>query len=99
MSLSFSFVCVQEDKLDMSTPKMYSSFIPNGQAEPHLHTPVHQGLPLGDPDLSLSQVGQLVMECSLLWIKNKKYISILSTGLRNSVGVCVLKQMFPTLVL
>ncbi|XP_026205502.1 semaphorin-6D-like isoform X2 [Anabas testudineus] len=45
----------KEDKLDMSTPKMYSSFIPNGQAEPHLHTPVHQGLPLGDPDLSLSQ--------------------------------------------
>ncbi|KAF3706865.1 Semaphorin-6D Precursor [Channa argus] len=45
----------KEDKLDVSTPKMYSSFIPNGQAEPHLHTPVHQGLPLGDPDLSLSQ--------------------------------------------
>ncbi|XP_034534517.1 uncharacterized protein DDB_G0271670-like, partial [Notolabrus celidotus] len=44
-----------EDKLDMSTPKMYSSFIPNGRAEPHLHTPVHQGLQLGDPDLNLSQ--------------------------------------------
>ncbi|XP_041810731.1 semaphorin-6D-like [Chelmon rostratus] len=45
----------KEDKLDMSTPKMYSSFIPNGRSEPHLHTPGHQGLPLGDPDLSLSQ--------------------------------------------
>ncbi|XP_074542941.1 semaphorin-6D-like isoform X2 [Halichoeres trimaculatus] len=45
----------KEEKLDMSTPKMYSSFIPNGRAEPHLHTPVHQGLQLGDPDLNLSQ--------------------------------------------
>lgn len=36
---------------------MYSSFIPNGRAEHHLHSPVHQGLPLGDPELSLSQVG------------------------------------------
>ncbi|XP_071357088.1 semaphorin-6D-like isoform X2 [Trachinotus anak] len=45
----------KEDKLDVSTPKMYSSFIPNGRASPHLHTPAHQGLPLGDPDLSLSQ--------------------------------------------
>ncbi|XP_035849096.1 semaphorin-6D-like [Sander lucioperca] len=44
----------KEDKLDMSTPKMYSSFIPNGGGEPHLHTPRHPGL-LGDPDLSLSQ--------------------------------------------
>lgn len=41
----------------MSTPKMYSSFIPNGRAEHHLHSPVHQSLPLGDPELSLSQVG------------------------------------------
>ncbi|XP_063325501.1 semaphorin-6D-like [Pelmatolapia mariae] len=45
----------KEDKLDVSTPKMYSSFIPNGRAEHHLHSPVHQGLPLGDPELSLSQ--------------------------------------------
>ncbi|XP_039675573.1 semaphorin-6D-like [Perca fluviatilis] len=45
----------KEDKLDVSTPKMYSSFIPNGGGEPHLHTPGHPGLPLGDPDLSLSQ--------------------------------------------
>ncbi|XP_049457491.1 semaphorin-6D-like isoform X1 [Epinephelus fuscoguttatus] len=45
----------KDDKLDVSTPKMYSSFIPNSRAEPHLHTPGHQGLPLGDPDLSLSQ--------------------------------------------
>ncbi|KAM6899682.1 semaphorin-6D-like [Xenentodon cancila] len=45
----------KEDKLDVSTPKMYSSFIPNGRAEPHLHTPLQQGLQLGDPDLSLSQ--------------------------------------------
>ncbi|XP_073319141.1 semaphorin-6D-like [Pagrus major] len=45
----------KEDKLDVSTPKMYSSFIPNGRSEPHLHTPAHQGLPLGDPELSLSQ--------------------------------------------
>ncbi|KAM4540133.1 semaphorin-6C-like isoform 1-T7 [Odontesthes bonariensis] len=45
----------KEDKLDVPTPKLYSSFIPNGQAEPHLHTPGHQGLQLGDPDLSLSQ--------------------------------------------
>ncbi|XP_075931743.1 semaphorin-6C-like [Anarhichas minor] len=45
----------KEDKLDVSTPRMYSSFIPNGRAEPHLHTPAHQGLQLGDPDLSLSQ--------------------------------------------
>uniref|UniRef100_A0A3B3BUU6 Sema domain, transmembrane domain (TM), and cytoplasmic domain, (semaphorin) 6Ca n=2 Tax=Oryzias melastigma TaxID=30732 RepID=A0A3B3BUU6_ORYME len=45
----------KEDKLDVSTPKMYSSFIPNGRAEPHLHTPGHQGLQLGDPELSLSQ--------------------------------------------
>lgn len=41
----------------MSTPKLYSSFIPNGSSEPHLHTPRHQGLALGDPELSLSQVG------------------------------------------
>lgn len=41
----------------MSTPKLYSSFIPNGCSEPHLHTPRHQGLALRDPDLSLSQVG------------------------------------------
>ncbi|KAM7373753.1 hypothetical protein PAMP_008582 [Pampus punctatissimus] len=46
---------LKEDKRDVSTPKMYSSFIPNGQAEPHLHTPGHQGLSLGEPDLSLSQ--------------------------------------------
>ncbi|XP_036949723.1 semaphorin-6D-like isoform X2 [Acanthopagrus latus] len=45
----------KEDKLDVSTPKMYSSFIPNGRSEPHLHSPAHQGLPLGDPELSLSQ--------------------------------------------
>uniref|UniRef100_A0A8C8DZG9 Sema domain, transmembrane domain (TM), and cytoplasmic domain, (semaphorin) 6Ca n=1 Tax=Oryzias sinensis TaxID=183150 RepID=A0A8C8DZG9_9TELE len=45
----------KEDKLDVSTPKMYSSFIPNGRAEPHLHDPGHQGLQLGDPELSLSQ--------------------------------------------
>uniref|UniRef100_A0A3P8SUX5 Sema domain-containing protein n=1 Tax=Amphiprion percula TaxID=161767 RepID=A0A3P8SUX5_AMPPE len=50
-----------KDKLDVSTPKMYSSFIPNGRAEPHLHTPGHQGLPLGDPDLSLSQVGHSLL--------------------------------------
>ncbi|KAM7384944.1 hypothetical protein PAMA_012027 [Pampus argenteus] len=46
---------LKDDKRDVSIPKMYSSFIPNGQAEPHLHTPSHQGLPLGEPDLSLSQ--------------------------------------------
>ncbi|XP_069580896.1 semaphorin-6D-like, partial [Brachyistius frenatus] len=45
----------KEDKLDVSTPKMYSSFIPNGRAEPPLHATGHQGLPLGDPELSLSQ--------------------------------------------
>ncbi|XP_041867514.1 semaphorin-6D-like [Melanotaenia boesemani] len=45
----------KDDKLDVSTPKMYSSFIPNGQAEPHHHSPRHQVLQLGDPDLSLSQ--------------------------------------------
>ncbi|XP_017285214.1 semaphorin-6D isoform X2 [Kryptolebias marmoratus] len=45
----------KDEKLDVSTPKMYSSFIPNGRAEPHLHTPGHQGLQLGDPDLNLSQ--------------------------------------------
>uniref|UniRef100_A0A087Y001 Sema domain, transmembrane domain (TM), and cytoplasmic domain, (semaphorin) 6Ca n=1 Tax=Poecilia formosa TaxID=48698 RepID=A0A087Y001_POEFO len=45
----------KDDKLDVSTPKMYSSFIPNGRAEPHLHTPGHQGLQLGDPELNLSQ--------------------------------------------
>uniref|UniRef100_A0A3B3DCS8 Sema domain, transmembrane domain (TM), and cytoplasmic domain, (semaphorin) 6Ca n=1 Tax=Oryzias melastigma TaxID=30732 RepID=A0A3B3DCS8_ORYME len=49
----------KEDKLDVSTPKMYSSFIPNGRAEPHLHTPGHQGLQLGDPELSLSQLSGL----------------------------------------
>lgn len=54
----FCLVFLQEDKLDVSTPKMYSSFIPNGRSEPHLHTPRHQGLQLGDPELSLSQVGQ-----------------------------------------
>ncbi|XP_047460669.1 semaphorin-6D-like isoform X2 [Mugil cephalus] len=43
----------KEDKLDMSTPKMYSSFIPNDRGEAHLHTSGHQGL--GDLDLSLSQ--------------------------------------------
>lgn len=51
-------VSFQDEKLDVSTPKMYSSFIPNGRAEPHLHTPRHQGLQLGDPNLNLSQVGE-----------------------------------------
>ncbi|XP_034401516.1 semaphorin-6D-like [Cyclopterus lumpus] len=45
----------KEDKLDVSTPRMYSSFIPNGRAEPPLHSPGLQGLQLGDPDLRLSQ--------------------------------------------
>ncbi|XP_040928915.1 LOW QUALITY PROTEIN: semaphorin-6D-like [Betta splendens] len=45
----------KDEKLDMSTPKMYSSFIPNGRASPHLHSPMQKGLALGDPDLSLSQ--------------------------------------------
>ncbi|MEQ2300165.1 hypothetical protein AMECASPLE_022526, partial [Ameca splendens] len=45
----------RDDQLEVSSPKMYSSFIPNGRAEPHLHTPGHQGLQLGDPDLNLSQ--------------------------------------------
>ncbi|KAK1880649.1 Semaphorin-6C [Dissostichus eleginoides] len=45
----------KEDKHDLSILKMYSSFIPNGGAEPHLNTPAHPGLPLGDPELSLSQ--------------------------------------------
>ncbi|XP_056154024.1 semaphorin-6D-like [Lampris incognitus] len=44
----------KEEKLTVSTPKMYSSFIPNGRTEP-LRPPAHQGLPLGDPDRSLSQ--------------------------------------------
>ncbi|XP_069372580.1 semaphorin-6D-like isoform X3 [Paralichthys olivaceus] len=48
----------KEDKLDTSIPKMYSSFIPNGRSEPHLHSPGQQGLSLGDPELSLSQVRQ-----------------------------------------
>ncbi|XP_034456396.1 semaphorin-6D-like isoform X2 [Hippoglossus hippoglossus] len=48
----------KEDKLDVSTPKMYSSFIPNGRSEPHLHSPGHQGLSLGDPELNVSQVRQ-----------------------------------------
>uniref|UniRef100_A0A672FKX4 Sema domain-containing protein n=1 Tax=Salarias fasciatus TaxID=181472 RepID=A0A672FKX4_SALFA len=41
-----------KDKLDVSTPKMYSSFIPNGCPSPHLLPP---GLQLEDPELSLSQ--------------------------------------------
>ncbi|KAM9385905.1 LOW QUALITY PROTEIN: semaphorin-6D-like [Pholidichthys leucotaenia] len=45
----------KEDRLDVSTPKMYSSLILNGHGSPHLHSPAHQGLPLGDPELSLSQ--------------------------------------------
>uniref|UniRef100_A0A665U410 Sema domain, transmembrane domain (TM), and cytoplasmic domain, (semaphorin) 6D n=1 Tax=Echeneis naucrates TaxID=173247 RepID=A0A665U410_ECHNA len=45
----------KEEKLDVSTSKMYSSFIPNGQASPHLHTPGHRGPQLEDPELSLSQ--------------------------------------------
>ncbi|MEQ2207601.1 hypothetical protein XENOCAPTIV_015407, partial [Xenoophorus captivus] len=49
------FVFLQDDQLEVSSPKMYSSFIPNGRAEPHLHTPRHQGVQLGDPDLNLSQ--------------------------------------------
>lgn len=69
--LFFCIVFLQEDKLDVSTPKMYSSFIPNGRAESHLHTPGHQGLQLGDPELSLSQVGQLMMVCSLDWVMIK----------------------------
>lgn len=40
----------------MSTPKMYSSFIPNGQASPHLCSPAHQAL--ADAELSLSQVAR-----------------------------------------
>ncbi|KAK5854475.1 hypothetical protein PBY51_004666 [Eleginops maclovinus] len=45
----------KEDKHDVSIAKMYSSFIPNGSAEPHCYTPALPGLPLGDPELSLSQ--------------------------------------------
>ncbi|XP_033950271.1 semaphorin-6D-like [Pseudochaenichthys georgianus] len=45
----------KEDKHDVSILEMYSSFIPNGGAEPHFNTPAHPGLPLGDPELSLSQ--------------------------------------------
>ncbi|KAL0962308.1 hypothetical protein UPYG_G00338420 [Umbra pygmaea] len=41
----------KEEKLDMSTPKMYSSFIPNGKE----HTPGRHGMSLGDPELNLSQ--------------------------------------------
>ncbi|XP_041759168.1 semaphorin-6D isoform X2 [Coregonus clupeaformis] len=41
----------KEEKLDVSTPKMYSSFIPSGKE----HTPGRHGLSLGDPDLNLSQ--------------------------------------------
>uniref|UniRef100_A0A4W5M7X6 Sema domain, transmembrane domain (TM), and cytoplasmic domain, (semaphorin) 6Ca n=1 Tax=Hucho hucho TaxID=62062 RepID=A0A4W5M7X6_9TELE len=41
----------KEEKLDMSTPKMYSSFVPNGKE----HTPGRHGVSLGDPDLNLSQ--------------------------------------------
>uniref|UniRef100_A0A4W5NE55 Sema domain, transmembrane domain (TM), and cytoplasmic domain, (semaphorin) 6Ca n=1 Tax=Hucho hucho TaxID=62062 RepID=A0A4W5NE55_9TELE len=41
----------KEEKLDVSTPKMYSSFIPSGKE----HTPDRHGMSLGDPDLNLSQ--------------------------------------------
>ncbi|XP_070970153.1 semaphorin-6D-like isoform X2 [Oncorhynchus clarkii lewisi] len=41
----------KEEKLDVSTPKMYSSFIPSGKE----HTPERHGMSLGDPDLNLSQ--------------------------------------------
>uniref|UniRef100_A0A674A015 Sema domain, transmembrane domain (TM), and cytoplasmic domain, (semaphorin) 6Ca n=1 Tax=Salmo trutta TaxID=8032 RepID=A0A674A015_SALTR len=41
----------KEEKLDVSTPKMYSSFVPNGKE----HTPGRHGMSLGDPDLNLSQ--------------------------------------------
>uniref|UniRef100_A0A3Q0RD61 Sema domain, transmembrane domain (TM), and cytoplasmic domain, (semaphorin) 6Ca n=1 Tax=Amphilophus citrinellus TaxID=61819 RepID=A0A3Q0RD61_AMPCI len=63
-----------KDKLDVSTPKMYSSFIPNSRAEHHLHSPAHQGLPLGDPELSLSQLSGLPTPDSTpeLPIKNMK---------------------------
>ncbi|XP_071230059.1 semaphorin-6D-like isoform X1 [Salvelinus alpinus] len=42
---------LKEEKLDVSTPKMYSSFVPNGKE----HTPGRHGMSLGDPDLNLSQ--------------------------------------------
>ncbi|KAM6973493.1 semaphorin-6D-like [Aplochiton taeniatus] len=48
----------KDEKLDISTPKMYSSFIPNGRGELHLHTPGGHQVALSslvDPDLSLSQ--------------------------------------------
>ncbi|CAB1351073.1 unnamed protein product [Coregonus sp. 'balchen'] len=41
----------KEEKLDVSTPKMYSAFIPNGKE----HTPGRHRMSLGDPDLNLSQ--------------------------------------------
>ena len=45
----FRSIVPQEDKLDVSTPEMYSSFIPNGRPGP-------LGLSLGDPELNVSQV-------------------------------------------
>uniref|UniRef100_A0A665U3L7 Sema domain, transmembrane domain (TM), and cytoplasmic domain, (semaphorin) 6D n=1 Tax=Echeneis naucrates TaxID=173247 RepID=A0A665U3L7_ECHNA len=64
----------KEEKLDVSTSKMYSSFIPNGQASPHLHTPGHRGPQLEDPELSLSQLSGLPTPDSTpeLPIKNMK---------------------------
>ncbi|XP_068188573.1 semaphorin-6D-like isoform X2 [Antennarius striatus] len=46
---------MKEDKLDLSSARMYGYFLPEGHSEPRLPSPGHPGPPLGDPDLSLSQ--------------------------------------------
>lgn len=63
-----SRLLLQDDKLDVSTPKLYSSFIPNGHSE----------APLGDGDLSLSQVGgRSVSEDMKIKLSILKYESVL----------------------
>lgn len=49
---------LQEDKLDVSSPKMYSSFIPNGLAEPHVRSNGLHGLVAADGELDLPQVSR-----------------------------------------
>lgn len=53
------FCCVlQEDKLEVSSPQMYSSFIPNGLSQPHGRSHGLRGLVAADGELDLPQVSR-----------------------------------------
>lgn len=57
---SSSFWLLQEDKLDVSSPKLYSSFIPNGLSEPRVCSNGLRSLVLADGELDGPQVSRHV---------------------------------------